>query len=459
MVRYPHISRFCRKEDGALTAFGLFILVAGMMIGGMALDVGYAVMARTQLQVAADSAAHAAIVARHRTGSEAAAKAVAVSVAGGNLMTRAFGDTVRAEDIRFGVYDPETDDFTETAGGPAVLVNSKRLLERENALGLFFMRFVGIGSMDVRTSSVFTEFTPPCFQEGFVAGNRIDIQSNNVFSNGFCMHSNGEFAMNRNNVFEDGTIVSMPSGDGLTTPGGSLTGNPGLADALRIGGYTLDILNRIDDIIATFDDPFSRWYREDYFGTFIDTVELDVSAPLDAAAWVPGAIHSIRCGGGDPLDALAPLDPILPGGKGGKSTLTIPANVTLVKGVIVTDCAVSIGANAALEDVLIISTSTDRKAIDGKAKVRLGRDDACSPGGGVQLVTRGGIEFAANLEIYGSQLIAAGSIKFAANADGLEGVSMVAGDTIDSTSNMTMGFCDGDGMENLFTESTFRLIR
>ena len=109
--------------------------------------------------------------------------------------------------------------------------------------------------------------------------------------------------------------------------------------------------------------------------------------------------------------------------------------------------------------MLIVSTNTAVAAIDGASGVVLGRDDNCAPGGGVQIVTMGGVNFPAQLHVYGSQIIAMGNIDFEANANGIHGVSMVAGGEIDSTSNMDMGFCNGAGLENRFEAEYFRMAR
>lgn len=477
-VRLGSICPFCRREDGSMTSLGLFVLIAGIMIGGLGMDVAFAVMNRTHLQIAADSAAHAALIARD-TRTEEEAKEVALRIAQATLPTSRYGDTIRADDIHFGTYDPETDEFVPVPGSrDAVLVTSKRLAERGNALGMFFLRFVGLEAMDVRTRSVFTTYRPGCFEEGFVAGEEIVIRSNNIFRNGFCLHSNGTISVRQNNYFEDGVLVTLPDLADLDTPGGRLDGNPGLEEAARSGAYHLRILSRIDDIVEGFDDPMSDYFREDYFATLPATIPLDPSEPLDETVWQSGMIHAVSCGEGDFFDGLASLQPVLSlnsgngvgngsgarkgngnGGEGSSSTLRIPANTTLEKGAIVTDCAISLGSRVALEDVIVISTNTSDAAITAAANVRFGRDDDCVPEGGVQVVTEGGMRFAAGLSIYGSQLIAATDIVFTANANGLEGASLIAGRTISGTANMEMGFCGGQGMGNVFASDYFRLSR
>ena len=62
MTPKPMLKTFARREEGALTAFGIFLTVTMICVGGMAIDVANAVKVRTHLQVAADSAAHAAPV-------------------------------------------------------------------------------------------------------------------------------------------------------------------------------------------------------------------------------------------------------------------------------------------------------------------------------------------------------------------------------------------------------------
>ena len=152
------------------------------------------------------------------------------------------------------------------------------------------------------------------------------------------------------------------------------------------------------------------------------------------------------------------MGPLAWGGGGGNNTVRIPANTTLVNGVIYTDCLLSIGSGVELRDVLIVSTNTSVAAIDGASGVVLGRDDNCAAGGGVQIVTMGGVNFPAQLNMYGSQIISMGDIDFEANANGIQGVSMVAGGEIDSTSNMNFSFC-GSGMEHSFLAEYFRLAK
>ena len=458
--------RFIRREDGALTAFGLFLVIAMIIIGGLGIDVANAVMTRTHLQVAADSAAHAAIVAReHRT--EDQAKAIAVNVAEASLPDFRYGDTILPSDIEFGTWDPLTG-FTAVAGSDqAVRVSTQRLAARNNGMGTFFLRFVGLWTMDIRTSSVFETYYPTCLREGFVAEDRIDVQSGNHYTDGFCIHSNSHVELNNNNVLDAGVIVSMPNKADVVVPNSN--NNTGLDRALRSGSYQPRIVQRIDDIIAGFDDPSSDYFRSDYLSNPIRTNVLAPNVTLEDANWETGEIHEFDCG---TLVSLSNVTHTMGsnsnngnggGSSGGGSTgggnnrVSIKGGSTLVGGVIYTDCELNIGQNATLEDVLIVSTNASVAAITGQANVTLGRDDGCAPGGGTQIITKGGVHFTSGLSAYGAQIVAEKIIDFEANANGVEGVSFISGTEIDSTSNMNMGFCNGAGLENRFEAEYFRL--
>ncbi|NNE80491.1 MAG: hypothetical protein HKN18_09485 [Silicimonas sp.] len=433
-----HIRLFARCQEGALTAFGLLLTIAMICIGGFAVDVSNAVMVRTHLQVAADSAAHAALMARE-TESEADAKAIALNVARSALPPGKFGATLNASDIQFGQWNSGTEVFTPVSGSrDAVLVSTQRLFNRGNPMVTYFLRFVGLDSIDVVSQSVFETYYPTCYREGFVADERIDVQSNNIYRAGFCIHSQSHIEMNSNNTFENGVIVSMPNDADLIIPSSGWSSNPGLSAAVRSGSYHIRILQRINDIHDDYNNPSSQYHRPDYFNAGL-TESLNPNQFLETSNWKPNHVHTATCNG--------------------NKRLRIKAGETIRNGVIDTSCKIDIGANATLENVLIISRNTDLRAVDGGSNVTLGDNDGCADGGGVQIITLGGVRFTAGLQMYGVQILAQDMIDFEANGNGVEGVSLVSGDEIDSTSNMDMGFCNGAGMNNNFEAEYFRMAR
>jgi hypothetical protein len=286
---------------------------------------------------------------------------------------------------------------------------------------------------DLSAQSVSVTYRPACLREGFVADGVVDIQSNNGFYNGFCMHSNTYISLNQNNYFEAGTIVSMPNLDNLDMPASGFVKNDGLEEALREAFYQVRIVKCIDDIIASLLAGEST-YMPDYI---TNTTVANVSGKtLGTGKFTQGRVHRLLCNQGN--------------------SVTIENNSTLRNMVIISSCPVNFGNGVVLEDVIFANTSTSAKSFDSPSGVQLGKDDSCAAGGGVQILTMGGTHFASKMETCGAQIIAAGNVEFTAQADGIEGTSIISGQEISGTSNMTMGLC-GTGMEDNFELDYYRV--
>lgn len=439
MIRFhPLLNRLLRRirkdDKGGMTAFGVLMTIVMVGIGGIALDVANLYQARTQLQVAADLVAHAALYNRDSKTAEVA-KATAIQTVYAGMPASRYGEVLTAEDIIFGTYDHATDTFTpDPLSKSAVLVTTARLMENRNAVSTYLWPLFGIDRFDVVTESIFTTFRPMCFREGFVAQGVVDIQSNNSYSNGFCIHSNTHVSLNQNNFFEPGTIVSMPDIANIDLPSSGFERNVGLQQALRSGAYRIRILNQLPAIIDNLDVFNNAWMPRYITSSVIRTVS---GRRFSATNFTAGSIHVLNCTGG---------------------SATIDANTILQNVVIVTHCNVNFGNNVHLRNVIIATTSTGSRSFDAPQGLRVGLNDNCAPGGGAQLLTLGGMRFAADLHLYGGQLIAMGNIQFAANASGIQGASMISGGEISGTSNMDMGFCE-TGMEQNFEANYFRLAR
>lgn len=424
---------FARAENGAMTTFGLFLIATMLMMGGYAIDVSNVMRERTHLQMVADATGHAALVSREY-GTQSAANTAALGMAKRNMPTGYYGDVLDVTNVTFGVWNTNTRKFTATPGSrSAVEVTVERNAANGNPTDTFLLKMVGIEAWDLTATATYTTYQPTCFREGFVAKGVVDLQSNNNFSNGFCIHSNQYVSLNSNNLFEPGTVVSMPNLNDLNIPNSGFKTNVGLQTALRAGSYHIRIVERIDEIIDTIDDVGSP-YRPAYItSTTTNTVTKKTITAADLRA---NRINYWNC-------------------SGGRGTV---ANGTLIKDmVIVSPCEIKFGAGVKVENSAIVTTNTSARSFNSSSGFILGLDDNCAPGGGSQLVTLGGMNFAANLEIYGSQMLAIGNIEFAASANGVEGAAMVSAGTISGTSNMDMAFC-GVGMDNNFQAEYFRLV-
>lgn len=430
-------SHAVRDEAGYVTPVSLLAFLGTALIGGLALDHSSVVAARTQLQVAADIAAHAALYNRDSVDAETA-KDRALQLARDSMPTERYGNIITASDIEFGRFDPETYTFTpDPLSREAARVTAFRVSERMNSASTYLLKLAGLDAWDVVRSSVFETYRPTCFREGLVGDDVVDLQSNNSYTNGFCVHSNQHVSVNSNNYYEPGTVVSMPDTSDLDLPRSGFETNDGLYEALRPGMYRIRILNRLDEIVAGMMDKTSRYFRSDYLDPTANPITNPVSWQnnMSAADFAPGLVNTIDCGGK-------------------KVNLAGELYENMV--IIGDQCDFKLNNGTHLINATLITTHTGVKSIDAPNGLILGQDDGCAEGGEAQLITYGGVEVASGLEMYGSQIIAAGPVSFAANAEGIKGAAIVSGSEIDGTSNSSFGFC-GDGMDNNFEAEYFRM--
>ena len=415
-------------DDGGIYIFGLYIFVAIATISGIAIDVSHLNAERTRLQNATDLAAHAALFNRS-TNSSSDSIAAALEVVERVMPARVYGTILTASDFHFGTYDYESDSFTRDAHSSAgVLVTASRETASNNAVRSFLLQFAGISEFDMSTQSVFTAYSPGCMREGFVAEGVVRVRSNNDFTDGFCIHSNTHVTLSQNNYFEAGTVVSMPNTDDLDIPSSGFSKNQGLQEALRSDHQQIRILTMIDEIAAGLLD-----YGSVHMPEYIDDrrVYYHYGKKFDPSDFEPGTINYLDC-----------------------SSATLNGG-TYTNVVIYSECEVKFGNGVIFDNAIVFSESTSAKAFNSPSGLQIGRDDRCSPGGGAQLITYGGLDFAAKLSVYGGQLIAEGDIVFAAQAEG-QGASFIAGGEIDGKTHIDMGYC-GTGMENNFEGNYLRL--
>ena len=426
------LRRCLRDDEGSLTLLSLYFLAGLLAVSALAIDFAYLLAARNQLQVAADAAAHAALYFRERNGADAS-RIKAVELAQHSMPEASYGAVLRPEDVEFGHWDYATQTFTVNPySRDAVRVRPGRTEARGNAVAAYLFRFVNEPFWDLAAQAVFVTFDPHCFREGFVGEDVVDIQSNNGFAEGFCVHSNRYVSVNSNNTWEPGTVVSMPDSTNIDLPRSGFVSNEGLQAALRNGYYRLRILNQLD---AIYDDFYfaSGDFLPDYVSGSAPIVISDWN--LDETDFIPGRVHRVSCSNHD---------------------INIAGGSTLKHVVMITDCDVKFGSGVTLEDTVIMSRSTNDKSIYSASSLQIGKNDNCAEGGGAQIITYGGMDVPSDLRFFGGQVIARKAVDFSANSGGIQGASIISGSTISGTSNMTMGFC-GSGMEDNFDVSYFRL--
>ena len=420
------LTAFRRDDRAAATVFSLFLVMSFVAMGGVAVDVTNVMAKRTELQITADAVAHAAIVTRE-TRSEAEAKTAAANLALANITQAEAGIVVKEEDIIFGTFDPVAVKFTPVPGSrSAVLVIAREATENSNPIGTFMLNMVGFDEWNVDVISIFASNNNTCISEGFVAQDTVDLQSNNKYRKGFCVHSNTGVKVSSGNWFEKGSIISMPSSNMLQMPQSGWTSNVGLRDALTYGTLNIRIVNRIATVIAGIQDPNSKFWQPYITSPTVITL---TNRTIAANHLTQGRIHRLTCNG--------------------NQDMRFSGGFTLRNVIIVTNCPVSFNQGVTLESSIIATTNTSKQSMTSAAAFTLGRSDVCVPGGESQLVTMGSIKLTSKISIYGSQMLAAGDISFTSLGEGSRGVSLTAGGTLSGTTNMDMEACGNMAGTNL----------
>jgi len=428
--------KFAQETSGAITVMNIFFLMVVAILAGIAIDTTNVVQARTQLQVAADTAAHAAMYTRDQNDA-ATAKAKGLEIALKNMPSARFGTILDVNDIHFGTYDPVTREFTiDENSTTAVYVKTGRLSDTANPVTSFLLQFIGQNEFDVVATSVFDAVLPPCYNDGWLARQRVDAQSNNSFADDFCLYSDTQIEMNNHNSFVNGTTVSAPYGmDDITVPEGGWESNPGLLEAVRVDHMSLSILNKFDVVEANLANPDSRFDRT--YLTSTTWMNVPASKNMNQTDFPVGGMYNITgCPG--------------PG-------VTLETDISGV--VLKFDCKIKLANGIAFEDVVLINYDTGATSVSGVNNIRLGADDNCDPAGGAIFMLYGGADFGQGFQIYSSQVLAQGDVEFAAQGDGVEGGSIISAGEIDGTSLTTMSGCPGsllDGYAFYFPEYKLR---
>jgi hypothetical protein len=161
MSRTKFLINFAESESGAVyiwIAAGIFAFVG---MAALAVDMSFAYVLRNNLQIAADSAALAAV---SQLPDEAAGLTEAKAYAASNMSVDAHGTILKDTDVRFGNWDGATRTFTAGTNPVNAASVTLRLAEaNNNAAPAFFGRIFGSDGMDIVVSATATPGGPtPC---------------------------------------------------------------------------------------------------------------------------------------------------------------------------------------------------------------------------------------------------------------------------------------------------------
>lgn len=427
------VKRFRSADEGSMTIFGLFIFLSTVFLGGLVIDISRLQTMTVLMQNTADSAALAAMSSRVFN-TTPIATASALSNADANMPRTVFGQAVLATDVEWGTWNEQTQIFTPSpTRTSAVRVTVRQVESRGNAFRNTVLRLLGFPTFDVARFAVASGRSRKCLREGFVSQSTIDIQSNNTFLPGFCIHSNAGVNISSGGVFT-GTSVTMPNpalksaGGGLQLPGSGLTSNVGLQEALGADQYELYTLTHMERIIESLrSSPSSSAFLPDYIK---NTTPLYLaSRQVRSGDLLRGRIYTA-------MDCAS------------NEKITIRDSSIVQEVILITNCQVQFGPGVVWESSILASTNRDPDvAVVGASGMRLGVADGCAANGGSQILSLGGVNFSAAMTVYGGQILARGNVNFSASGNGVRGISIVAGGTLRGTSGMIMSSCNELGLE------------
>ena len=235
-----------RDRDGAAAVIVAATLPALVAFAALAIDMSYAYWTRTKLQHAASAAALAGVldlVDEALPAGEADSDAYrrkAIEFAYKNMAENRFGKIIQSS---CGIYNPSTNTVSGSAEcadvkagnwnsdaippiftawdnvgfNPATMkLDAVQVVTRTaqmngNPLNLFLGAAVGLAETDISTVAVAWAKggDEDCFQNGMIAGNLLDMQSDNTVTDYYCMYGENGVSVQSDNNFDPTTQVGM----------------------------------------------------------------------------------------------------------------------------------------------------------------------------------------------------------------------------------------------------------
>lgn len=425
---------FVDDENGFGLVMGLIWMIIIIAVGGLSIDATNAWRFRAMLQVTADDSVHAGVMQLPPPGYPATStdigriKSEVVRMARLHMPPEKYGEVVTAADVQIGRWDSDNHVFVEDNQYPnAVRVTARASEATGNPVTTTLLKFAGFDSWDIGATSMIQRFLPRCSTDGIISAQTSEITSNNAIEAPFCLHGETGVAMSNGNTFEEGTIVSMPDFSMLEIPQAGYGSNPGLEGALSEEYLYPRMVKKIDVLFEELQD-IKSWYQPSYIKNGNGHKEV-----LDEADFDPGTLGTDSTKGNLYVVWC----------KNDNQQLKLDSNAWIWKNVIVTNCQVTIGADAKIWDAVIITSNTGGNSITGSAAIRIGEPDNCDhTKGGAALMTKGGISLSSASYYDDAQLVAKGNINVAAATEGVKGIQIQAGGYAKLTASGGFSLCD-----------------
>jgi hypothetical protein len=450
---------FLRDESGGYTIWSLVWFSLYVAMGGLAVDITDAYRTQTMLQSTADAAALAGVISLP---DQTDAVNQAVSYSTDNMAYALNGEVLKTDEVILGNWDFVAETFTEDLTDPnAVRAVTRRDDSNGNPLAANFLRIMSLFGVpfdrfNISVDAIAVKYIPDCLiKNGLIAYNKVDVTSNNGFSQ-ICIHGENTYVdpgqnyavdVGNNNVFDETVQVSMPDLDDLNGKPNVCIQNPGLCDpgTLVEAKFPMPELDLVDDVIFGLlnADPLvlDAQYVPDYIGTHtvgsggsaheelnIVTVNESFTGP-----YVTGTLYKVKC-------------------TSDNKTVQLPTDAVIDKVAIVSDCNIKASNGISLTDVILASSALANGANpELNAAIHLASDASIGTGefctgdddtGVVRIYALASAQVAAGPTVHGLEVRVLGDFQLAANND-VQGISVIAGNNVTATANGEFLYCGG----------------
>ncbi len=405
------------------------------------------------------------------------------------------GNVLKDAEVIFGNWDFATSTFAPGTTAPdAVRVITRRDDANNNPLATNFLRILGLWGLpmdrwNISVEAVATKYVPECllYENALIAGNRVDVTSNNILEN-VCVHGqnliddpahNYAVEIQNNGTIGEGVEISMPyledmidrptvcSNDGLCEESVLIAGDMMPTDAFLVDQAITGML----DPTATDTDYLSG----DLYSVDADTLELvppnytyiDLSN-CDACEPVPGKIEFDFDGTPLPpgrttayeyIEVMAENTVYVIGCDDPMDQLMLPSpdlQPVLLGVAVISECRIKGQSNMRLEGVTLASSAVgggskpyNMATLHFPAGTYFGAQDNCAPGGGVRLYAASSVNITAGASIDGMQIVARGDVELTAN-ETINGLTVEAGQNVRLTANADIGTGCLGGLDGVF---------
>ena len=179
------------SRRGLVLIYVMLSMIIFLVIASLAIDMGHARLAKTQLQFAADAAARAAC--EDLPYGQTTARKTAVTIGAANNVDGTPLVITPGTDIVFGTWDPNARTFTPSSGlgsgtGNAIQINASRTAAKGNAIQLAFASVFSAGTSDIHATAT------ACFAGGNGAYSIVGMNSISMTLNSYTDSYNSSVA-------------------------------------------------------------------------------------------------------------------------------------------------------------------------------------------------------------------------------------------------------------------------